>query len=277
MNQKKFFRKHIGEFLMIAGALTAGIVSFFITLNVYVPKKEVEKNEANVSRGVAKTTGSVKVYIDEEPVNDYIKRNEIDNDENIGKFEVKDDVNSNEDETIYSNTNVDERVDWISENDNNFVIETKSNKLDVKEPVEEKVFKFQYPISGDVIMDYAKNKLVYSETLKEWITHEGIDIKAELATPVKASEDGIVEGVKMDPRYGNTIIIAHENGYRTIYSNLSTQNMVYAGKKIKKGEIISGVGEGFGFEFKEGAHVHFEILDENRNSIDVVNYLQKLT
>lgn len=277
MNQKKFFRKHIGEFLMIAGALTAGIVSFFITLNVYVPKKEVEKNEANVSRGVAKTTGSVKVYIDEEPVNDYIKRNEIDNDENIGKFEVKDDVNSNEDETIYSNTNVDERVDWISENDNNFVIETESNKLDVKEPVEEKVFKFQYPISGDVIMDYAKNKLVYSETLKEWITHEGIDIKAELATPVKASEDGIVEGVKMDPRYGNTIIIAHENGYRTIYSNLSTQNMVYVGKKIKKGEIISGVGEGFGFEFKEGAHVHFEILDENRNSLDVVNFLQKLT
>ena len=77
----------------------------------------------------------------------------------------------------------------------------------------------------------------------------------------------------MDPRYGNTIIIAHENGYRTIYSNLSTQNMVYAGKKIKKGEIISGVGEGFGFEFKEGAHVHFEILDENRNSLDVVNFL----
>ena len=48
---------------------------------------------------------------------------------------------------------------------------------------------------------------MYSETLKEWITHLGIDIKAEKATVVKAAEAGTVKSIKNDPRYGLTVII----------------------------------------------------------------------
>lgn len=124
---------------------------------------------------------------------------------------------------------------------------------------------FLLPISGDVILEFAKDKLVYSETLDEWITHDGIDIYGKTAEPVKSAGDGTVESVKMDPRYGYTIIINHGNNVKTVYSNLSTLDLVYAGKEVKAGDIISGIGEGFGFENKEGPHIHFEIIKDGEN------------
>lgn len=60
---------------------------------------------------------------------------------------------------------------------------------------------FSMPVEGDIIKEYAKDKLVYSDTLKEWVTHAGIDIKAEKTTVVKASEEGTVKSIKNDPRY----------------------------------------------------------------------------
>ena len=60
------------------------------------------------------------------------------------------------------------------------------------------------------------NKLVYSDTLKEWVTHAGIDIKADKTTIVKASEEGKIKSIKNDPRYGLTVVIEHNNGYSTV-------------------------------------------------------------
>ena len=139
--------------------------------------------------------------------------------------------------------------------------ETKENVIISSGEVEiKKELNFEFPISGDITLEFAKDKLVFSETLNEWITHDGVDILGEVAEPVKAAEEGVIESMKMDPRYGNTIIIKHDNGYKTIYSNLSTLDLVYVGKEVKKGDIISGIGDGFGFESKEGPHVHFEIM-----------------
>ena len=83
--------------------------------------------------------------------------------------------------------------------------------------------------------------------------------------PVKASADGIIKDKKVDPRYGNTIIIEHDDGYKTVYSNLSTLDLVEVGQEVKQGEIISGVGRGYGFEVEEGEHVHYEIWRDSVN------------
>lgn len=68
---------------------------------------------------------------------------------------------------------------------------------------------FSMPVDGDIIKEYAKDKLVFSETLKEWVTHMGIDIKAEKTSIVKASEAGTIKSIKNDPRYGLTVVIEH--------------------------------------------------------------------
>ena len=116
------------------------------------------------------------------------------------------------------------------------------------------------PVEGEIQKEYAKDKLVYSETLKEWVTHTGIDIKADKTTVVKSAEEGTVTAIKNDPRYGTTVIIEHSNGYETRYANLLTAEFVNIGEKVTKGQTIGTVGDTGSFEILDEAHLHFELL-----------------
>lgn len=125
--------------------------------------------------------------------------------------------------------------------------------------VETTELSFQAPVAGEIIKDFAMETLVYSETLDEWCTHSGIDIKADKASVVMASEKGKVESIKNDPRYGLTIIISHENGFKTVYSNLLTTEFVKEGEEVEKGQTIATVGESASFEIADDSHLHFEM------------------
>lgn len=132
---------------------------------------------------------------------------------------------------------------------------------------------FTMPVEGEIIKQYGKEKLIYSETLKEWTTHLGIDIKADKTTVVKASAEGCVKSIKNDPRYGLTVVIEHENGFTTVYSNLLTAEFVVVGENIKSGQTIGTVGNSATFEILDDPHLHFEILKDG-NSIDPEMYIK---
>lgn len=135
------------------------------------------------------------------------------------------------------------------------------SELPEKQIVEDPTF--CKPTEGDIIKEYAKENLVYSETLQEWVTHNGIDIKADKASIVKAAEDGTVTAIKNDPRYGITVTIEHVNGYTTRYSNLLTAEFVVVGEKVIKGQTIGTVGNTAAFEIAGEPHLHFELLKDN--------------
>ena len=138
------------------------------------------------------------------------------------------------------------------------------NKKKVSTETKKKELSFMYPVQGNLGMEYSKDGLVYSKTLSEWITHQGIDIIANKGSQVVTCEDGVVEKVVKDPGYGITIVIKHDDGYKSVYSNLSTDSMVKIGDKVKKGQVISGVGDTAGFEALEEPHLHFELWKENK-------------
>lgn len=69
--------------------------------------------------------------------------------------------------------------------------------VDKKEEEEVKDPEFKMPVEGEILREYAKDSLVYSPTLDEWITHNGLDITAAKTTVVKASADGTVKSIKM--------------------------------------------------------------------------------
>lgn len=151
---------------------------------------------------------------------------------------------------------------------NNTTVKEESKNVNTEKNVAKKETKkldpvFSMPVEGDVIKEYAKDKLVYSDTLKEWVTHAGIDIKADKTTIVKASEEGKIKSIKNDPRYGLTVVIEHNNGYSTVYSNLLTAEFVTAGENVKKGQTIGTVGNTATFEISDESHLHFEILKDN--------------
>lgn len=127
----------------------------------------------------------------------------------------------------------------------------------------EEPLSFSYPVSGEIGLAHSPENLIYSKTLNEWTTHTGVDIQAKRGTPVAASEEGIVESITETAIKGIEIIISHKDGYKTVYSNLSTKEMVKVGQKVEKGRIISGVGNTASFEYHEPEHLHFEIYKDN--------------
>ena len=158
-------------------------------------------------------------------------------------------------------------------------IEIKETKVEEKiktEVVEEKPQPdptFIYPVEGNIFKEFNKENLVYSETLKEWTTHTGVDIEAETATVVKASAEGSIKAIKNDPRYGITVIISHVNGYETRYSNLLTAEFVKEGEDVKQGQTIGTVGNTATFEIADKPHLHFELL-KNAEYLNPVLYIK---
>lgn len=130
------------------------------------------------------------------------------------------------------------------------------------------------PLMGTVSLDYAKDNLVYSKTLEQWSTHNGLDITAKEGSPVRAALDGTIKEIKKDDKLGIVITIDHGEGILTKYAGLSTDEMVQIGNEVKKGDTISGVGKGCGFELAQGPHLHFEVLRDGEN-INPKDYLPK--
>jgi len=118
------------------------------------------------------------------------------------------------------------------------------------------------PVFGTICLDFSGEELVYSKTLDLWTTHQGLDIKSEEGSQVRAAMDGTISEIVNDPQWGMTIAIDHGSGITTRYSNLSTLDMVIIGQKVKKGDIISGVGRTALWEIAEEAHLHFEVLKD---------------
>ena len=261
------FNKYKAPLIICTGALLTGLISFFVTVKVYDKSFENELNKELQNKVVTSLSGEKENVIakveseknEEKPRNEVIsegiKTNEKYEEPKIEVMEI--------DENEYN-----EFINILAKNNEETeIIETIANVEKKSGEKEKNNLEFIMPISGEIGLNYATEKLIYSNTLEEWITHNGIDIIGEEAEPIKAIEAGTIESVKMDPRYGNTIIIKHNEEYKSIYSNLSTIDLVYVGKKVEKGEIISGIGKGFGFESKEKPHVHLTIL-KNGESVN---------
>ena len=80
---------------------------------------------------------------------------------------------------------------------NNTAVSTSTAKETKQEAKKE--LNFERPVEGEIVKEYAKDNLLYSETLQEWVTHMGIDIKANKTTVVKSAETGTVKSIKNDP------------------------------------------------------------------------------
>jgi murein DD-endopeptidase MepM/ murein hydrolase activator NlpD len=85
--------------------------------------------------------------------------------------------------------------------------------------------------------------------------HQGIDIGASSGTPIHAADSGTVTFSGYSGGYGRVVFINHGGGMVTVYGHNSA-NLVSAGEKVKKGQIIARVGR---TGRATGNHVHFEV------------------
>jgi murein DD-endopeptidase MepM/ murein hydrolase activator NlpD len=90
-------------------------------------------------------------------------------------------------------------------------------------------------------------------------THDGIDFRASIGTPVKASLSGTVMqvnyGAVQNCQYGKWVLIKHNNGLATLYAHLSDIS-VQEGQAIATGQVIGYSGN---TGYATGPHLHMTV------------------
>ena len=87
--------------------------------------------------------------------------------------------------------------------------------------------------------------------------HNGVDYAAPYGTPVEAAADGVIQQARWNQGHtGNTVIIKHPNGYKTLYGHLSKYGKYKAGQKVKQHDVVGYVGS---TGRSTGNHLHYTI------------------
>ena len=226
------------------------LIAFIITSFMYNKQEETQLSKFDAN--VVKEYNSEKVsenaeqeMIKEEPIKEEEQKKVA-----VNTSEIEEKVQEERKEEAKQQAEVNKPEETVETN-------TKPEESQATTP------KFIKPVEGEIIQEFAKSNLVYSSTLGEWITHYGIDIKADKTTVVKASSKGIVKYIKNDPRYGLTIVIEHTGGYKTVYANLLSTEFVVVGEEVIEGQTIGTVGTTSTFEVLDDPHLHFEILKDD--------------
>lgn len=100
----------------------------------------------------------------------------------------------------------------------------------------------------------------------------GIDLAANLGTPVRAAGDGRVRLAAFNEIYGWFVILDHPRGYTTVYAHFAAPASVRTGQGVARGDLIGIVGD-TGRSF--GPHLHFEVHLANR-LIDPLSALPRI-
>lgn len=103
--------------------------------------------------------------------------------------------------------------------------------------------------------------------------HQGIDLSAEIGTPVLAASSGFVVAASSSPGMGNFIVIRHPGNIGTVYGHLSR---IYTakGQLVRQGDIIGAVGKTGNANYPNmQPHLHFEVR-KNGLPQDPMLYLQ---
>lgn len=122
----------------------------------------------------------------------------------------------------------------------------------------------QYPISSG----FGARVDPFAQKVKH---HNGIDLKVPMHTPIRATADGTIIKVRDHSNgHGLHIIISHNDGYETLYGNLSIAN-VTEGQVVVKGEVIGKSGNS---GLSTAPHLHYEIRHDQK-PIDPEVYISK--
>lgn len=108
-----------------------------------------------------------------------------------------------------------------------------------------------WPVEGDLIYRFGRERRP-NGTILRW---NGIGIRAEPGTPVRAVGPGTVVLAGPFEGYGPTVVVSHGDGFYTLYLYLEEIGVV-EGRRVERGQVVGTVG---GTETPEGPHLEFQI------------------
>lgn len=200
---------------------------------------------------------------------------------NNKEVKKKAETSQNQNYTSNSNANKTNSVALSKDNEINNAVQVKQdtsskndeNKTEIPEKNEKAVSintepQFVKPIEGQIVMKYSQTP-VWWETSQSYRPNFGINIKANVGTPVKAVANGEVKDVTENGSFGTSVTIYHpESGKTTFYGNLDKELKVKVGDKVTQGQEIGKIGNTSlrGMSDEIGSNfLHFEIRKNQKD------------
>ncbi|MBC7539383.1 MAG: peptidoglycan DD-metalloendopeptidase family protein [Bacteriovorax sp.] len=127
-----------------------------------------------------------------------------------------------------------------------------------------------YLKSGEFLWPVPASNVISSGFGHRWgHAHEGIDISARIGSHIVSAAEGVVvySGSEIGG-YGNITVIAHKNGFFSVYGHAKV-NFTHQGQRVYRGQVIAQIGM---TGRTTGPHLHFEIR-KNGEAIDPTTFL----
>ena len=118
---------------------------------------------------------------------------------------------------------------------------------------------FVLPFGNEVSQSFSGDTLVYSNTMKDWRTHNGVDFVGEKGQTVKAAADATVGAISTDPLWGDVIELKLVGNIVLRYCGAKAATDLKVGDKVEVGQAIATLTE-IPCEAADAPHLHVEVL-----------------
>ena len=252
--------------IIVNGVLLAAIIALGITL--FQSRTQTTKEslpEAENSEELAQEEENPSMDVD---TNDVQADLNADEDENTEITEVEP-TDPPEDE---SSESMQEESDTSSLDPSDTTEDTQSTSASVLPEVNfTEASLMQWPVEGELMMDYSMENTTYFSTLDQYKLNPAIVIKAVVGAPVKAASNGTISSIENNAKTGTTITMDMGNGYQAVYGQLSDL-LVEEGQTVKEGTILGYVAEPSKYYSIEGSNLYFA-MTKDEQPIDPITYL----
>lgn len=119
----------------------------------------------------------------------------------------------------------------------------------------------QWPIVGEVLLNYSMDKAIYFTTMEQYRYNPSIVISAQAGEMITAAADGIVKDVYYDAQTGNTIVFDLGDGYELTYGQLEDITL-NTGDIVAVGDMVGKVAEPTIYYSEEGCNVYFKMTKD---------------
>lgn len=266
---KDFFRREgFYVVLFVCLCLVATVAAFTVRKNSISKEQNKVNNELSLNEAEDNISSKTDSNFNKQNAERVENNDELanSNEENLSEPEV-----ANVDDELANNEN---QGTEVAENQTTEV--TGEETADVSAGTDTEVV-LSLPIDGNIAISREFGKMIrtYSdENRSEDTSRRGIDINASVGTVVKAAAEGKVEEVSSNTTDGTYVVIAHANGLKTKYTNLSEEVKVAVEDVVNAGTEIGTVGNTSGIFTSKvcGDVLNVQVQDANGNDVNPSSY-----
>ena len=129
-----------------------------------------------------------------------------------------------------------------------------------------------WPVTGNILMDYSVDRVVYYETLEQFRVNPAVIIDAEIGTKVLSAAKGVITKITKEDETGTTVTASLGNGYSVVYGQLEDLK-VKVGDMVEEGQELGVVAKPTKYYTVEGSNLYFQVLKDDK-TVNPMLYLR---